>query len=238
MTTANRNCTRGPTPETVRLADGSVQPIPAGWEVLPPGDAALTRRVKLAGDHWVVQERKGRKVFSLGVWADAATIARIRAELAAERETPTYARQRESATRRRHAAQAEYVEDFHGAVVAFLNFATEYAGLASRLATAVAEHATPVGSGTVARTKRIPIEQRAEAAVIAWLRHQTTAYDSMSIPRAKGVRREVRRKLAERSRDLLEKYRWGVPVDSGCPLWQALHPDGTAEQGPGSTVSH
>ena len=29
---------------------------------------------------------------------------------------------------------------------------------------AVTDHATPVGSGTVARTKRIPVEQRAEAA--------------------------------------------------------------------------
>lgn len=50
-------------------------------------------------------------------------------------------------------------------------------------------HATPVGSGTVARTSRIPIERRAEAAVIAWLRHQTTAYDDMKIPRVKGRRR-------------------------------------------------
>jgi Fe-S cluster biosynthesis and repair protein YggX len=48
----------------------------------------------------------------------------------------------------------------------------------SKLVTA---HATPVGSGTVARTERIPLEQRAESAVIAWMRHQTTAYDSMKI---------------------------------------------------------
>jgi hypothetical protein len=54
------------------------------------------------------------------------------------------------------------------------------------LAQAVTDHATPVGSGTVARTKRIPVEQRAEAAVIAWMRHQTTGYDGMVIPRVKG----------------------------------------------------
>jgi len=35
-----------------------------GWVLLPPGDAALTRRVKAAGDHWVVAEKKGRKVFA------------------------------------------------------------------------------------------------------------------------------------------------------------------------------
>ena len=67
----------GPTPNTVRAADGSVLTAPEGWVLLPPGDAALTRRVKEAGDHWVVAEKKGRKVFSKGVWASAATIDRI-----------------------------------------------------------------------------------------------------------------------------------------------------------------
>ena len=51
----------GPTPNTVRAADGKVLPVPEGWVLLPPGDAALTRRVKAAGDHWVVQEKKGRR---------------------------------------------------------------------------------------------------------------------------------------------------------------------------------
>lgn len=32
----------------------------------------------------------------------------------------------------------------------------------------------PVGSGTLARTRPLPIERRAEAVVIAWMRHQTT----------------------------------------------------------------
>jgi hypothetical protein len=94
--------------------------------------------------------------------------------------------------------------------------------LAQRLANALAAHATPVGSGTVARTKRIPIERRAEAAVIAWMRHQTTGYDSMKIPRVKGQRREVRRMLAERSRELLRGYRRGEPVGVSCPIDRAL----------------
>ena len=85
------------------------------------------------------------------------------------------------------------------------------------------EHATPVGSGTVARTQRIPVERRAESAVIAWLRHETTAYDNMKIARVKGKRREVRRLLAERSRRLLKRYRAGDDVDPlECPLRQAL----------------
>jgi Uncharacterized conserved protein (DUF2293) len=132
-------------------------------------------------------------------------------------------RQKEgSYARRREKAQAEYVEDFLGAVVTFLGFHANYADLADRLACAVTDHATPVGSGTVARTKRIPVEQRAEAAVIAWMRHQTTGYDGMVIPRVRGKRREVRRMLARRSQDLLEGYRRGTPVPQGCPLRLAL----------------
>lgn len=215
----------GPTPNTVRAADGRVLAAPDGWALLPPGDAALTRRVKAAGDHWIAQERKGRKVFSRGVWAPAATIDRIRSELDAERSTESFAKNKEADARRREKAQAEYVAHFKGAVVAYLAFHPNYANLADQLAQAVTEHATPVGSGTVARTKRIPVEQRAEAAVIAWLRHQTTGYDGMVIPRVKGKRREVRRMLARRSHELLERYRRGETVGEECLLKEALAGD-------------
>ena len=114
------------------------------------------------------------------------------------------------------------VDDFEEAVLRFLAFHPRYAAVASRLAHAVTIHATPVGSGTVARTKRIPLEQRAEAAVIAWLRHQTTGYDDMVIPRIKGKRREVRRMLAGRSQELLSRYRRGDVIGKVCPLKLAL----------------
>ena len=218
----NNDFTPGPTPNTVRSADGKILTVPEGWILLPPGDAALTRRVKAVGDHWVVQEKKGRKVFSRGVWAPAATIDKIRAELEAERATEGYAKRKVADARRRDKAQAEYVEDFYGAVLKFLAFHPAYADLADRLAHAVADHATPVGSGTVARTKRIPVEERAQAAVIAWLRHQTTAYESMPIPQIKGKRREVRRMLAQRSKELLGQYRRGEAVGVECPLKKAL----------------
>jgi hypothetical protein len=214
--------TPGPTPTTVRVADGRVLTAPAGWILLPPGDAALTRRVKSAGDHWVVAEKKGRKVFSRGIWAAAATVQRIRADLEAERSTEGFAKKKEADARRRDKAQAVYVEDFAGAVVTFLAFHPSHAALAHRLARAVTEHATPVGSGTVARTKRIPIDKRAEAAVIAWLRHQTTGYDGMVIPREKGKRREIRRLLARRSHELLAGYRRGEAAGDQCPLKRAL----------------
>jgi len=214
--------TPGPTPNTVRAADDRVLTAPEGWVLLPPGDAALTRRVKAAGDHWIVAEKKGRKVFSRGVWAPAATIERIRAELDAERSTESFAKKKEADARRREKAHAEYVEDFLGAVVTFLGFHPNYADLADKLARAVTDHATPVGSGTVARTKRIPVEQRAEAAVIAWMRHKTTGYDGMVIPRVRGKRREIRRMLARRSQALLEWYRRGQEIPDGCPLKKAL----------------
>lgn len=213
-------------PGTVKSQAGQVLQIPAGWELLEPGDATLTRRVKKAGPSWTIKEKKGRRVFSQGVLASAATISEERSALEAERETDAYKKSLSRSRERRAKEQEAYVEDFHGAVLEFLAFSPEHAEMADALATAVTTHATPVGSGTVARTARIPIEERAEAAVIAWMRHQTTAYDTMSIPRVKGMRREVRRKLAARSRELLAAYRENDrQPSSDCPLRAALDRD-------------
>jgi hypothetical protein len=212
----------GPHLRTVRAADGTVRPVPDGWELLLPGDPALTRRVKAAGDHWIIQEKRGRKVFSRGVWAPAATIDRIRHDLELERSTETFAKKRAASARRREKVQTEYVEDFFDAIVAFLAFHPTHSTAADRIARAVTDHATPVGSGTVARTSRIPIEKRAQAAVIAWMRHQTTGYDEMKIERRKGKRREVRRMLAQRSNELLHRYRRGETPSQNCPLQTAI----------------
>jgi hypothetical protein len=213
----------GPSPSTVRTPTGQIVQVPAGWVLLPPGDAALTRRVKAAGEFWLVQEKVGRRMFSRGIWAPRETIEEVQEALAAERSTAAYSKRRAADSRRRDAQQAEYVEDFQAAVVAFLAFHERYADLALGLARKVAQHATPVGSGTVARTKRIPIERRAEAAVIAWMRHQTTGYDSMKVARVKGHRREVRRMLAQRSKELLGAYRRGDLIATACPLARALN---------------
>lgn len=218
----SNTCSPDPTPNTVRAPDGKVLTVPEGWVLLPPADAALTRRVKAAGDHWVAAEKKGRKVFSKGVWTAQETIDRIRADLDAERSTEGFAKRKQADARRRGKVQAEYVEDFLEVVVTFLGFHPIHADLAARLAKAVTDHATPVGSGTVARTKRIPVEQRADAAVIAWMRHQTTGYDGMVIARVKGKRREVRRMLARRSQELLERYRRGEAASKDCPLQMAF----------------
>src|SRR3954452_8032885 len=134
MTNSIMTYAPGPSPDTVRASDGRVLGVPDGWMLLPPGDAALTRRVKAAGEAWAVVEKKGRKVFSRGVWAPAPTVERVRAELAAERSTESFTKRKEADARRREEAEAGYVEDFFGAVAAFLAFHPDHADLAARLA--------------------------------------------------------------------------------------------------------
>ena len=210
-------------PRRVLAADGRVLVVPDEWALLPPGDAALSRRIKADGPTWTVIELKGNKRFSRGIWAPASRIEALRAELAVERMDPAYAKRLQAGRARRAAEQAEYVEDFRGAVLTYLAFHPTHSEVAAVMAQKIADHATPVGSGTVARTERIPIEARAEAATIAWMRHQTTGYDNMIIPRVKGQRREVRRMLAQRSVQLLARYRRGDLIDPAiCPLWRAV----------------
>ncbi len=213
----------GPSPTSVRTADGRTLTVPGGWSLLPPGDAGLTRRVKALGPSWMVVEKRGRKAFSQGLWAPGEHVERARREVEAERATPAYQKKLAAGRQRREREQAEYVVEFEREVADFLAFSPSWASEQARLARAVSEHATPVGSGTVARTERISIDRRAEAAVIAWMRHQTTAYDSMKVERRKGARREVRRELAQISRAVLDQHRRpDRHAAAGCPLCVAL----------------
>lgn len=210
--------------------EGRPAEIPTGWALLAPGDPAATRRVKAAGDHRVMSTRKGRRRISLGVWAPPTTIERVQGDLERERADPAYQRRLDAGRARRAREQAAYEEEFLAEVLAFLDFAAVHGALAARVAAAITRHAVPVGSGTVARTRRIAVDRRAEAATIAWLRHQTTGYDQMSIARARGRRREVRRELARHSRALLDRYRKGEPVNEDrCVLRRALSAHHAAE---------
>ncbi|MGW8195855.1 MAG: DUF2293 domain-containing protein [Desulforhopalus sp.] len=209
--------------ERVVLAEtGEPLTVPRDWELLPPGDGPLTRLVKAKGATWAVQIKKGRRTMSRGVWARGEHIEAAQRELAARRASPGYAARRERDAARKEKHHAEYVRAFYEEVVRFLAFHPRYAAQAQILARRVTEIATPVGSGTVARTRRIPLAERAGRAVIAWMRHQTTGYDQMKIVRVKGRRREVRRQLAARSALLLDAYRRGEDVAPYCPLQLAL----------------
>jgi hypothetical protein len=207
---------------------GSVMAVPQGWDLLPPGNALLTRRVKAAGPHWVMKQWRKNRFESLGVWADSHTIAQIQQEVTQEQSDPTYEKRLESGRKRREKEQIAYEAEFEAQVLAYLNFHPRYEEIASKAAKAITRHAIPVGSGTVARTQRIPIEERAEAATIAWMRHQTTDYDVVTGSLAGGERRERRRTLAIESRLLLKSYRRGEEIDlQTCPLALALKRGGT-----------
>lgn len=207
-----------------RLLDENGQPVtpPEGWAFLPAGDAGVTRKVSSAGVFWRVQVKMGRRIISKGLWAPKNTIELAVLQMQSTRQTELYQKKVEAAKRRREKIQTEYVDDFCNQVERFLNFHPIYKDMGAKMAKLVSLHATPVGSGTVARTATISIEERASRAVIAWMRHQTTAYDQMPIARVKGERRRVRRMLAQRSVELLESYRKGEPIKIDCPLYAAL----------------
>lgn len=203
--------------------DGHFVDMPSGWQFVPSGDPALTRRVKtLSPDYWVVKRKVGSKEFNVGLCAPAEIVSQITAQLNKERQDPAYQKKLAAGRRRRERIQREYVGDFEDAVLAFLAFHERWHELAVKFAKIVTAFTTPVGSGTVARTGRIPIEERARAAVIAWMRHNTTDYDHRYIAPVAGRRREVRRELAKASLEVLKSYRRGLDAPAGCPLWTAL----------------
>ena len=234
MTETTRDVRPHPHPRKVISREGQALPVPDRWRLLEPGDATLTRRVKAAGPCWTVKEKRGRRIVSLGVWADAETIETQRLKLLVERQDPAYQKRLQAGRERRAKQEAAYADAFREEILAYLNFHSRYHGLAEEMARRVARHATSVGSGTVARTKRIPVEKRAEAATLAWMRHQTTDYDRTPIARVKGERREVRRHLAAKSKALLERYRRGHSADARtCPLQAALAGSRAGQDGSG-----
>jgi hypothetical protein len=197
---------------------------PAGWAFLPAGDAGITRKVTSKTAFWRVEVKKGRRTISLGIWALETIILEAKKAVHEIRLTEEYKKKQASAVERREKKQTLYDIEFCQAVECFLNFHSNYKELEKKLAKVVTIHAIPVGSGTVARTQMIPIEERAALAVIAWMRHQTTAYDSLKIARVKGERRKVRKSLAQQSTALLANYREGRMIAPElCPLQKAMN---------------
>jgi len=206
---------------------GKVFTVPAGWENLPAGDASITRKLKSLGPTWTVQEKKGRKTFSHGVWAPREHIQQAKALVEAQRKDPKHQKKLAQAKVRREAKEEVFGEDFQQAIINFLNFDKKHQALVETLAVLVKEHAVPVGSGTVARSSSVSLDDKAALAVMAWMRHQTSNYDTTSVPRIKGARRELRRKIAKQSERILAKYRTGIEIElSACPLFRAVNKAG------------
>lgn len=195
---------------------------PSDWSFLPAGDAAVTRKVTAMGPCWRVQVKKGRRIISRGIWAPKEHIAQAQSSVENMRSAPEYERKKASAARSRAKKQDAYEADFQQEVRNHLQFAQQYQALEEMMAQLVTEHTIPIGSGTVARTVQIPVADRAAKAVIAWMRHHTTEYDRLVIPRIKGERRRIRRKLADQSTKLLSKYRKGIATPEDCPLKMAV----------------
>jgi hypothetical protein len=222
MPQQNRIVRPGKTERTVFTGEGEKLFVPEDWQLLPPGDGPLTKIVKAKGPTWLVQVKVGKRLISKGIWAKNEDIQAAKNEVELKRSAPDYAKKCRQAAVRRDKKQREYSLSFYTEVLEFLDFHPRYAAIAARLAASVTELATPIGSGTVARTERIPLEDRASSAVIAWMRHQTTGYENMTIARVKGRRRQVRRDLASQSIRLLQLYRDGNEIPQPCPLLRAL----------------
>ena len=150
---------------------------PDGWELLPAGDAFLTRQVKAVGDYWVLFRPKGRGQHrrQLGLLAPIEAIAAAReaaAVTAARRET-----QRESSSRQRERAETAYRAEFEDAVLRWLAFAPQHQVIADEIARGAVDRAAVVGSGRVGRTKQLTLDERAALAARAFIRHRHTGYE-------------------------------------------------------------
>jgi hypothetical protein len=151
--------------------------IPNEWEYLPTGDAFLTRTVKAAGNYWLCWRPRSRTHAHRrlqGLWAPAGTIraAEERAKQTAAKRTATRAQSERSRARR----EQRYQDELREAILSFLNFSPTHAGLAEQIAADTAAHAAVVGSGRVGRTQLLSLEQKAELAARAHIRHRYTSY--------------------------------------------------------------
>lgn len=211
----------GPNGSLIGEKGESLSP-PTHWKFLPAGDAGITRKVTAKGEFWRVQIKKGKRLISKGIWAPAITIQQAQQDVKEIRSTDEYKKKRIYDLNRREKKQSEYEVEFCKHVKTYLHFHPKYKSIEKQMAEAITEHAIPVGSGTVARTAMIPVEERAARAVIAWMRHQTTAYDHIQIAHIKGERRAVKREFAKQSKVILSKYRSGEIISVHCPLRNAL----------------
>jgi hypothetical protein len=152
--------------------------IPDGWEFLPAGDAFLTRTVKAGGRYWKSYRPRGRNRPHrrlIGIWAPADQIRE--AEALAEATASKRASARAQSARTRARREENYQAELREAVLAFLNFSDDHADLAARIASETAVHAAVVGSGRVGRTQLLSLEEKAELAARAHIRHRYTTYE-------------------------------------------------------------
>jgi len=150
--------------------------IPEGWDSLPPGDAFVTKQVKMMGPYWVAKKPAKGYTRTLGIWAPKENIEAAR-KLAEETRIQREVK-RDISRAQREKQEAKYQEHFAAAVYEYLGFAPKYEKLARDIAKGVAEHATQVSSGRVGRTRKLPLEEKAMLAARAYIRHNYTKYEN------------------------------------------------------------
>jgi hypothetical protein len=156
---------------------GAVE-IPADWDLLPTGDAFMTRTVKAGGVYWYAwkprtRSRPHRRL--AGLWAPRVVIEE--AEARAAKTAAARERRREVSAEHRADAEERYRGQLAVAVRAFLDFALEHSALAEAIAENASARAAVVGSGRVGRTRKLAVEERAALAARAYIRHRYTNYE-------------------------------------------------------------
>lgn len=159
--------------------------IPEDWELLPTGDAFVTRTVKAAGLYWLAwkprtRQRPHRRL--MGLWAPRLTIEEAR--VAAVATEATRARQRKQGEAYRQRQEESYQAELRAAILVFLDFREAHQDLADKIADEASARAAVVGSGRVGRTKKIDIEERAALAAKAYIRHRFTSYEDDLVDQA------------------------------------------------------
>ena len=170
-------------------------------EFLPSGNATLTRRARKHSPLSAIVTRfnKRRKRYERrGVLVAAEAIDAAHAQN--ESDSESRARQRERAAQRRAKLDAKLVEDMARLILA------DFPGCPADEAMEIASHTAERGSGRVGRSAagRELNAGAVRLAVIAWIRHQHTEYDSLLMS---GIERQDAR---DRIRDELNQvlFRW------------------------------
>jgi hypothetical protein len=155
--------------------------LPKGWNLLPPGDAFVTRQVKSMGPHWIAKKYVRGKEYSitLGVLAPRTNITKAK-ELAEQTKEEREAR-RLLLRKERERKNLDYTKKFMQTVIEYLDFDPKYSKLATKIAREAAERATLVGSGRVGRTNKLTFEEKARLAARAYIRHKYTNYEEEMI---------------------------------------------------------
>ncbi|TET41603.1 MAG: DUF2293 domain-containing protein [Dehalococcoidia bacterium] len=185
--------------------------VPEGWELLESGDALLTRRVKVRGKYWEYYHELKTKAYDkkLGIFAPANIIEEERRKISSERRTKEYEQRLQRSRKSREKKEAKYGEEFAEACFRFLNFDLVHEDLAWQIAWGATSVATDVGSGRVGRTGKLPLEEKAELAVRAFIRHNFTDYDERLDEMGEPWYHEIRGDAAAKVNRFLEEHRCG-----------------------------